>query len=142
MSYDCTITPPSTGTVSTAICVETDAGREANFPGVTTETLEFGGYITYPVIGSASPTEVAAKSTSTSGSGNSEDTTVVSKESNALITSVPVQVADDADLSSNGCGGVPAQTTSASKGGAVLTRVGSRELAVALLVTGFIATIF
>ena len=135
MSMECTIPPVSTGTITTAVCSESYGGKEANFPGASTETYEYEGYLTYSLVGGSSPKSSSAPVTPTTAVG-SKSTGVVATGSSggvsASITSAPTKSAGDSG-SSSGSASVGAQTTTTSTSGAMSLAAGGRCLVLAVV---------
>lgn len=71
MSYECTV---YTGSASSAVCVESDGGSAANFPGVSTETLNGTDVAFYPVTITAGLEKLSGVSASATSSGTGAKT--------------------------------------------------------------------
>ncbi|KAE8451133.1 hypothetical protein EG329_004805 [Mollisiaceae sp. DMI_Dod_QoI] len=98
--YDCSLAP------SSAVCVESFGGTEANFPGMSTETYSGTDYTSMPVV-------ITAGAVVASNTGSSVPaSTTTSGSSQATNTSTSGGTAKTSGISS---GGVTAQTSGTSK---------------------------
>lgn len=137
MSNTCIITPAAKDqTVTTAVCMLSAGGRQANFPGVETSTVEYSSTINFTVAAAfgtvtttpAQETQATSLLSSSTSSGASDTITAAPSMTTAKSSTTSVASSGTvaaAVTSSTGTGGAGAVGANLYAGGGVLGVIGA-----------------